>query len=97
MEGGAVIGFTRASSDALNTIFERMATTQPNLYLAFATALRDADRVAADAVVGEEDPEMLLRRQGAARQLRALLVLATSPVGPQRSDSRATMDSMPQL
>lgn len=92
-----MIGFTRAHAEALTTIFTRMATSQPNLYLAFATALREADRTAADAVVGEEDPEMLLRRQGAARQLRALLVLATAPVGPQRSDGRTPADAMPQV
>ena len=92
-----MIGFTRAHAEALASIFERMATTQPNLYLAFATALRDADRAAADAVVGEEDPEMLLRRQGAARQLRALLVLAVAPVGPQRSDVRTPAETMPQV
>ncbi len=92
-----MIGFTRAHNEALASIFDRMATTQPNLYLAFAAALRDADRAAADAVVGEEDPEMLLRLQGAARQLRALLVLATAPVGPQRSEVRTQAETTPQV
>ena len=92
-----MIGFSRAQIDVLSAVFGRMASTQPNLYLAFVTAMRDVDRAAADAVVGEEDPEMLLRRQGAARQLRALLVLATAPVGPQRTDGRAPAETMPQV
>lgn len=88
---------TRTQQDALNTIFGRMATSQPNLYLAFVNTLREIDRAAADAVVGEEDPEMLLRRQGAARQLRALLVLASSPITPPRGDERASAASTPQV
>jgi hypothetical protein len=92
-----VIGFNRAQIDALSAVFGRMATTQPNLYLAFVSAMRDADRAAADAVVGEEDPDMLLRRQGAARQLRALLVLASAPVAPQRGEERAQAAGVPQV
>jgi hypothetical protein len=92
-----VIGFARTQIDALSAVFGRMATTHPNLYLAFVSALRDADRAAADAVVGEEDADMLLRRQGAARQLRALLVLATVPIAPMRIEDRATAASLPQV
>lgn len=92
-----MIAFNRAQTEALAAIFSRMATTHPNLYLAFVNAMRDADRAAADAVVGEEDPETLLRRQGAARQLRALLVLATAPVAPQRTEDRASAGNVPQV
>lgn len=92
-----MIGFTRVQSDAFAAIFTRMATSQPNLYLGFVTAMRDADRAAADAVVGEEDADMLLRRQGAARQLRALLVLATAPVAPQRGEERTPAKAAPQV
>lgn len=92
-----MIAFNRAQTEAFAAIFNRMATTQPNLYLAFVNAMRDADRTAADAVVGEEDADMLLRRQGAARQLRALLVLATAPVAPQRGEDRATTVMVPQI
>lgn len=92
-----MIGFNRTQIDALSSVFDRMASTQPNLYLAFVSAMRDADRAAADAVVGEEDPDMLLRRQGAARQLRALLVLASAPVTPQRGEERTQAASVPQV
>lgn len=92
-----MIAFSRAQSDAFAAIFSRMATSHPSLYLAFVTAMRDADRAAADAVVGEEDPEMLLRRQGAARQLRALLALATAPIAPQRSEERVHATAAPQV
>ena len=90
-----MIAFSRAQADALANVFARMASTQPNLYHALLTALRDADRAAADAVVGEEDADTLLRRQGAARQLRALLVLANTPVLASRSESAAP--TAPQL
>jgi hypothetical protein len=92
-----VIAFHRAQAEALAAIFSRMATAHPNLYLAFVSAMRDADRVAADAVVGEDDPEMMLRRQGAARQLRALLVLACAPVAPPRGEERAPFTATPQV
>lgn len=92
-----MIAFSRAQTEAFAAIFSRMATSHPNLYLAFVTAMRDADRAAADAVVGEEDPDMLLRRQGAARQLRALLVLATAPVAPQRGEERIPASAAPQV
>lgn len=90
-----MIAFNRAQVDALAAVFARMASTQPNLYHALLTALRDADRAAADAVVGEEDTETLLRRQGAARQLRALLVLASAPVLSSRSETAPS--AAPQL
>ncbi len=92
-----MIGFSRAQIDVLSAVFGRMASTQPNLYLAFVTAMRDVDRTAADAVVGEEDPDMLLRRQGAARQLRALLVLASAPVAPQRGEDKTSFTAAPQV
>jgi hypothetical protein len=92
-----VIAFSRAHTEAFAAIFARMATAHPSLYLAFLNALRDADRAAADAAVGEQDAEMLLRRQGAARQLRALLVLASAPVSPPRDGQRDIAQSTPQL
>ena len=92
-----MIAFNRTLAETLAAIFLRMATTHPNLYLAFVNALREADRAAADAVVGEEDHDTLLRRQGAARQLRSLLVLATAPVAQQRSEDRAQLTDLPQV
>lgn len=90
-----MIAFHRAQADALAAVFACMASTQPNLYHALLAALRDADRAAADAVVGEEDAETLLRRQGAARQLRGLLVLASAPTAIARGEP--TPPTAPQL
>lgn len=92
-----MIALSRAHADTLGAIFGRMATAHPNLYLALVAALREVDRAAADAVVGEDDPEMLLRRQGAARHWRSLLIVAITPVGPTRGDDRAPSAETPQL
>lgn len=92
-----MIAFTRVQQDAMSAIFARMASTQPNLYRDLIAVMHEIDRTVADAVVGEEDPETLLRRQGAARQWRALLVLASASLGPLRGDARPPMSSSPQV